>query len=307
MGKGGVPRIPNRRHIGFLEIAGDCRGVNGKCISLESGCAPTHTHRVKIVIFLLPILLIRCVTLVNANSVPRHLATVQESYTGTHPDLYAEQHDRVRILVRQAQLEISSQLGLFQYQEGFRWPLTIRFDDQPMAGVEHALAYVQLLSSGQTFAQELVVNLDVMSGNHDDFDKIFYHEMTHAVLNDAVIAEFRRPLPSWVQEGLAVYISGDGEDRVKALAQRVRKFQAQALVHDLEDPVLDYAGDYLAFRYLKDKHSINSLQAFVRLLTDGKSPPEAIEESTGLSWEKFKTSLKDYSAQTYRQFARPDY
>jgi hypothetical protein len=242
-----------------------------------------------------------------ADSTPRYAAVIQDGYGGTHPDLYAEQQDRVRLLVHQAQLEISSQLGLFQYQEGFRWPIKIRFDDTPVTGVEHALAYVQLYNSGPKFAQELVINLDVMATRHEDFDKIFYHEMTHAVLNDAVISESRQPLPSWVQEGLAVYISGDGESRVKAQAQRVRKSQAKALVHNVEEPVLDYAADYLAFKFINDKHSINSLQAFVRDLTDGKSPHDAIESSTGLSWDAFCRDLADYSAEMYRRQARPDF
>ena len=146
-----------------------------------------------------------------------------------------------------------------------------------------------------------------MAGNKEDFDPIFYHEMTHAVLNDAVVSETRRALPSWVQEGLAVYISGDGEARVRALAQRVRKSQAKNLVRGLEEPILDYSRNYLAFKYMKDKYSINSLQAFVRELTNGKLPEAAIEESTGVSWDVFCSRLKEYSAEAYREQARPDF
>ena len=131
--------------------------------------------------------------------------------------------------------------------------------------------------------------------------------MTHAVLNDAVVSQYRRALPSWVQEGLAVYISGEGEERVKASAQRVRKSQAKMLVRDLAEPVLDYSRDYLAFKFLLDKYSINSLQAFVRELTEGKLPEEALEDSTGLSWDVFRQKLQDYSLQIYQENARPDY
>jgi len=239
----------------------------------------------------------------------RMAATFQTHYEGSHPDLYAQQQDRVRLLIRQAQLEISSQLGLFHYQEGFRCPLIVRFDDTPAPGVEHALAYVQ---SGMTargdFAQRLVINLDVMQQSGGaDFDRIFYHEMTHAVLNDAVVSQSHGALPSWVQEGLAVYISGEGKDRVRGLAQHYRKSQAAAAVRDLEDPILDYSRDYLAFRYLYDKHSVNSLQAFVRLIASGKAPIAAIEERTGLSWDTFRQQLKEYSTEAYREEARPDY
>jgi hypothetical protein len=237
----------------------------------------------------------------------RHPAVFQTSYQGTHPDLYTQQQDRVRILLRQAQLEISSQLGLLSYREGFRCPLLVRFDDTPAPRVEHALAYVQMGTIDNEPVQELVVNLDVMAKGAPDFDLIFYHEMTHAVLNDAVVSRTQQMLPSWVQEGLAVYISGDGDARVKALAQTTRKSQAKNLVRDIELPVLDYARNYLAFKYLHDQHTINSLQAFVRDLTQGKTPEEAIEDSTGLRWDVFREKLKEYSLKIYEDQARPDY
>jgi hypothetical protein len=238
---------------------------------------------------------------------PRFTASLQTSYTGAHQDLYTQQQDRVRLLIQQAQLEISSQLGLLQYQEGFRCPLTVRFDDAAAPGVEHALAYVRLIPTVRGAAQELVINLDVMANHPEDFDKIFYHEMTHAVLNDAVVVEYQRRLPSWVQEGLAVYIAGDGEEWVSHAAKRYRKSQVHALVRDLEEPVLDYPRNYLAFKYLYEKHGINSLQAFVRDLTQGKLPHDAIEDSTGVSWEEFCQKLKEYSLTAYQDQARPDF
>jgi len=238
---------------------------------------------------------------------PRFTASFQTSYDGRHTDLYTQEVDRVRLLLRQAQLEISSQLGLLQYQEGFRCPLTVRFDDAPASGVEFDLAYVRPVPTIHGFAQEMVINLDVMAQHPGDFDRIFYHEMTHAVLIDAVSSLYNRALPSWVQEGLAVYISGEGPERVRALAQRYRKSQVKAAVRDLQEPALDYARDYLAFKTMVDKQSINTLQTFVRDLAQGKLPEEAVEDSTGLSWDAFRQNVKDYTLEIYQSQARPDF
>jgi len=238
---------------------------------------------------------------------PRVAAVLQTTYNGNHPDLYAQEQDRVRLLIHQAQLEISSQLGLLQYRDNFRYPMTVRFDDAPVRGLEHALAYVQPIPTRHEFRQELVINLDVMTVSSLDFDLIFYHEMTHAVLNDAVCAVYHRALPSWVQEGLAVYISGEGPERVRALAQRYRKSTVKAAVRDLEEPVLDYARDFLAFKYMVDKQSINTLQAFVRDLTEGKQVQEAVEDSTGQTWDAFRRNVKEYTLGIYQSQARPDF
>jgi hypothetical protein len=256
---------------------------------------------------ILIILLLALAAFVRAQEpAPRFFAVLQTTYDGNHPDLYAQEQDRVRILIRQAQLEISSQLGLLEYRENFRRPLTVRFDDAPVRGLEHALAYVTPRLSDGGFSQELVVNLDVMANSRLDFDRIFYHEMTHAVLNDAVVSLYDRPLPSWVQEGLAVYISGEGPERVHALSQQYKKSQVKTAVRDLEYPVLDYARNYLAFKYMVDKQSINTLQTFVRDLTQGKQVQEAAEDSTGLSWDAFRQNVKDYTLEIYQSQARPD-
>jgi hypothetical protein len=235
----------------------------------------------------------------------RYEPVYQTDYQGIHPDLFAREQDRVRLLLRQAQIEISSRLGLFQYREGFQCPLMVRFNDKPTAGVEHALAYVLIVPIAGRFAQMMVVNLDVMASYpKEDFDRVFYHEMTHAVLNDAVDSVYHRSLPSWVQEGLAVYIDGDGEARVKAAARSALESRAGTLVRDLEDPVLDYARNYLAFKFMVERQSINTLQTFVRDLTMGKTPEEAIENSTNLRWDAFRRAVRDYSAEVYSEYAR---
>src|SRR5262245_29230057 len=106
----------------------------------------------------------------------RYPAAVIKEYTGRHQDQYTEQMERVRLLVKQAQLEVSSRLGLVQYREGFENPLFIRFEDGAPIGVENALAYVALLQNGAHFGQELVVNLDATANSPVEFDQIFYHE-----------------------------------------------------------------------------------------------------------------------------------
>ena len=150
----------------------------------------------------------------------REAAVIDSNYRGAHQDDYLRQSDRVRILVRQAQLEVSVRLGLYQYQEGFQYPLTIRFQDDAPVGVEHALAFVRLLQTPSGFQQELVVNLGEMANRPADLDVVFYHEMTHAVLNDAVGGPASQRIPTWVQEGLAQYVSGEGDRRVRAAAEK---------------------------------------------------------------------------------------
>ena len=215
----------------------------------------------------------------------------------------------MRLLVRQAQVEVSARLGLIQYREGFQYPLWIRFVDGSPPGAESMLAYVQLMENNGTFAQNLVVNLDATAATREDFDRIFYHEMTHAVLNDAVGGEASVKIPHWVQEGLAQYVSDEGASRVQEAAQAVRKSQAHYLLADLDGPYAgrSYPQYFLAIQCMYDKHSVNAVQALVRNLIMGKSTEDAVADSTGLSWVKFQDEVHEYSLKVFEDKARPDF
>jgi hypothetical protein len=215
----------------------------------------------------------------------------------------------VRILAQQAQIEVSSRLGLLQYREGFENPLFIRFEDGAPEGIENVMAYVRISRSPAGFFQELVVNLDATAVTNEDFDRIFYHEMTHAVLNDAVGGEASLKIPHWVQEGLAQEVSGEGPDRLKEAAHQVHKSQAGALLYDLDGPYTGaaYPQYYLAIDYMHQKHSINAVQAMVRNLIIGKSVTDALEDATGLSWVKFQDEVRAYSLPIFQENARPDF
>jgi hypothetical protein len=244
-----------------------------------------------------------------ADAVARQEATLVRDYHGAYEPQFNAQFDRVRLLVRQAQLEVSSRLGLIQYTNGFQYPMTIHFEDSVPAGLESALAYVRLMRSNQgAFQQELVVNMAEMNSNPMDFDTVFYHEMTHAVMNDATGGEASAKIPHWVQEGLAVYVSGEGEARVKRSAQNLHKSQTASLVFPLGGLVYGaaYAQYYLAIRYLVDKHSVNAVQGLVRDLIAGKSVEESILDCTGLSWADYQRNVRDFSAAIFRDLAIPD-
>lgn len=254
-------------------------------------------------------LLLAASTMLWAEPSPRFSAAFQTSYDGAYQDLYRDQVERVRLLIRQAQLEVSARLGLLQYREGFRYPLTVRFADSAPAGVENALAYVQMVQTSTGYGQEMVVNLSEFASHATDFDTVFYHEMTHAVLDDALELKDLANVPHWVQEGLAVYVAGNGDTIVAEAAHHVRRSHAKDLIQDIDQiqSYQIYPQGYLAFKYLNDKYSVNAMEAFVRDLIQGKSARDAIEDSTGVSYDTFKQQLQEYSLDIYKENALPDF
>ncbi len=239
----------------------------------------------------------------------RHEAVLKKDYQGSYEREFATQFDRVRLLVKQSQLEVSSKLGLLQYREGFQYPLTIRFDEGAPAGLENALAFVTYSQRGQDFEQELVVNLGELARFPHHIDTVFYHEMTHAVLNDAVGGQATFRIPRWLQEGLAMYVAEEGESRVMQAAGNLRRSLAHTLIFDLDGSTYSnaYPQYYLAVKYILEKHSINALQGLVRDLVSGKSLNDAIQNNTGLSGSQFQKNVKEFSLKAFQENALPDH
>jgi hypothetical protein len=238
----------------------------------------------------------------------RHEAALNKDYHGAHEADFAALYDRVRLLVHQAQLEVSSRLGLLQYREGFQYPIMIHFEDGAPKGLESALAYVRLAKQGDEFEQELVVNLDELTQHPMNFDTVFYHEMTHAVMNDAVGGSAAMRIPHWLQEGLAQFVSGEGDRRVEDTARSVHKAYVPHLLYPLTDPAYGngYPQYFLAVKYLVESNSINALQSIVRDLIDGKNLNASLQERTGFTWEQYQKNVRDYSIATFKDFAIPD-
>jgi hypothetical protein len=258
-----------------------------------------------------------------ADNSERRPAVLMKEYTGPYQSEFATQFDRVRLLAHQAQLEVSARLGLAQYREGFQYPVIIRFSDGAPEGLESPLAYVSLMKSvprdstmvspaimaaAPTFQQEIVINLEEVRKQTIQFDTVFFHEMTHAVLNDAVGGEAAMKIPRWLQEGLAMYVSDEGERRVRKAAEKLKRSQTSALLYSLDaEPVgKAYPQYYLAVKYILDKHSINALQALIRNLIAGRTIDEAIQDALGISRSDMYRNIAAYSKTTFEGIAIPD-
>jgi hypothetical protein len=243
-----------------------------------------------------------------AEAPKRYEAALIRDYKGAYPTEFAVNVDRVRILMQQAQLEASARLGLLQYRAGFQYPLVVHFQDDAPPGLESSLAYVRLLQKGSQFMQDLSVNLAELARSPTNVDQVFFHEMTHAVLNDAVGGDAGMRIPPWVQEGLAQYVSGEGDSRVQKAAGALRQSQVGYLLADLDGYYSGaaYPQYYLAIKYINDKLGSTAVQTFVRLLIQGKPTQDALTEATALPYDRYKEKVREYSEEIFRSFAKSD-
>ncbi|MCB4756152.1 MAG: hypothetical protein LHV69_03815 [Elusimicrobia bacterium] len=228
---------------------------------------------------------------------------LDESYKGDYPDTAEKLRWEVPILMRQTLIDLSVKLGL-SYEEGWRYPLTVQFVDGAPGGMENALAFVALAKTEKGIAQSLNINVWAYQKENFDFDKVLAHELVHAMLNDALGAEAALLLPVWLHEGLAVYGAGQGEKMLKNYVYRTSGWSEAKILNGLEGPhgALDYAEDYLAIKYIYEKHGQNSLHNFVRGVVGHRGDiPPAIESSCFETWDDFQKHVRAYSKEEIKR------
>jgi hypothetical protein len=248
-----------------------------------------------------------------ADRLPQPAKIVSE-YAGGYKDDFPQELNRVQSFVLAAQSDIATSLGL-QYGQGFLYPVTIRFEDGAPAVNETPYFYVRTKGSGDNFAQELVANVEAYAKHRSDLANHegslrngFRYALTELMLNDLAGGDSDKMLPLWIQEGLAVYMSGDGEELVEKVAKSTHRAHAHELVGDLNSPgpyltPSAWANYYLAIKYIADA---GALQAFVRAITSGTSAADTVSRVLGQEWPTFVTHVREFSSKAFEASAASD-
>jgi len=248
------------------------------------------------------------------NSVTAQPAKIVDQYNGGFKDDYPQEFVLVQSYLPTVQSEVATQLGL-QFGQGFRHPVTVRFDYGAPSVNENPFFYEVSKGSGQEFSQNVVANVEAYARRKSDQSSIttglrggLRYAMTQVMLNDFIGGDPDLALPVWVQEGLAVYASGSGENFVKSVASRTAKSKTMDLTGDLNSPgpyltAQEWARYYLAIKYIA---TTGTLQTFVRDMTNGKSPADAVRDSLSQEWPVFETNVRKFSADNYATYAMND-
>lgn len=226
----------------------------------------------------------------------RHAWKLDDRYAGAHLGDFNRLRYEVPNLIRQSLIDIAVATGL-DFLEGWNHPILIRFTDSAPPEAENALAYVELFSDGTNVRQRLNINLAAYSGESFNFDKVFRHELFHAMINDALGTNAVN-LPVWLHEGMAVYAAGQGEQMVNHYLSLIEAGGEEQLLNGLEGAHggSDYVEDYLTVKYVLDRHGINSIKALSReLVARGGDARAAIEASCFEDWATFRKNARDHA------------
>jgi hypothetical protein len=228
----------------------------------------------------------------------------EESYRGPHPNEFAELLSQVEAIVPAAVAYITGQWGL---PNTLHHPFIVTITDVPSKDPARALAaYVRSTGYGDSLRQALVVDLEHhLLYTNDNLDSLIYHEMAHAILQDAVTNGAAAAIPRWFNEGLAQSVTPEGSTRTQEDFKRWGHSDARAVLCELNGPIDEmnhgeynfgcYTQYYLAVQRLMQLGGKDTVPRIISGLHNGLPLPEVIRQLTLLDWAAFQNNVGQYT------------
>lgn len=138
-----------------------------------------------------------------------------------------------------------------------------------------------------------------------DHRAIIYHELTHLFVNEAAHGQH---VPRWLNEGLAVFYSGEKAFASGSLISKALITKSLIDLSDIDDVLefhqdkarLAYQQSYLAVVYLLDNYEMSKVREILTKISQGKNSNEAFLEVLGTDLWDFEDEWLAYVQKKYR-------
>ncbi len=169
--------------------------------------------------------------------------------------------------------------------------------------LQGSLIYPDEWTGGVAFTEYSIVALGISTGDLDWGKGAMAHEMAHLVVHQVTMNGYGVTLPTWLDEGLAMYAEGPlGSSFASVLDSAVlqnRLDSVQSLSSSFpagsDAAYLAYAESYSLVDYLLDRHGGQErMLAFLAALRGGSGHDEALQAVYGLSPASLDAQWKSY-------------
>jgi hypothetical protein len=143
-------------------------------------------------------------------------------------------------------------------------------------------------TGGAAFTGFGIIAIGISPGQVDWGERTLVHELTHLVVHQATFSPYGQ-LPTWLDEGLAMYNEGELEPYLRPYLQRAISDDKLISVRSLCSPFsaepekayLSYAQSYSLVEYLLDNYGQARMLRLLTLLKQGSPYDEALTEVYG--------------------------
>jgi hypothetical protein len=171
------------------------------------------------------------------------------------------------------------------------------------AALQGSLIYPQEWTGGLAFTEYGIVALGISTQQLGWGEAAMAHEMAHLVVHQVTMNGYGIALPSWLDEGLAMYAEGElSSEFASALNSAVKsggldsvQSLSSSFPADTASALLAYAESYSLVEYLLDHEGAKeNMLALLGAIRDGNGYEEALQEVYGLSISQLDSQWKQY-------------
>ncbi len=164
-----------------------------------------------------------------------------------------------------------------------------------------AMIFPQEWTGGVAFTRYGTIAIGIAPYNLDWGKKALRHELTHLVIHQMTLNPYI-DLPTWLDEGLAVYSEGElglefanslnraiAEDRLISVRSLSSSFSA-----DTEQALLSYAQSYSLVEFLISNYGRDKMLELLNIFREGSSYDDALMKVYGFDMDGLDTLWRDY-------------
>jgi len=154
--------------------------------------------------------------------------------------------------------------------------------------LQGAMIFPMEWTGGAAFTGFGIIAIGISPGQVDWGERTLVHELTHLVVHQATFSPYGQ-LPTWLDEGLAMYNEGELEPYLRPYLQRAISDDKLISVRSLCSPFsaepekayLSYAQSYSLVEYLLDNYGQARMLRLLTLLKQGSTYDESLTEVYG--------------------------
>ncbi|MBD3290794.1 hypothetical protein GF337_18450 [candidate division KSB1 bacterium] len=159
-------------------------------------------------------------------------------------------------------------------------------------------------SAGAALPAHRVMVLKSYNTN-SDFRKTAIHELVHLLIDEAMNSV---QIPRWLNEGLAVYFSGEKNFASTSLISKALMTQSIIDLSDIDYVLtfheskaqLAYQESYLAVKYLIENYGVQSVREIIKKIAITNDPDKAFMSAIGMDMYNFEYEWYQYVRKNYR-------
>lgn len=163
------------------------------------------------------------------------------------------------------------------------------------ADLRQSMVYPQEWTGGVAFTEYGIIAIGIGPSNLDWGTRALRHELTHLVVHAATFSPFGQ-LPTWLDEGLAMYNEGEPDESFESLLYSAAGQDMLISLRTLSGPFssdsqkayLSYAESADVVRYLLDEHGSTAMHDALMYFKGGETIDEALTMSFGMGLDELE-------------------